>query len=128
MQMQHFDRRIAGAKTLWILSFPPIDPTIPLDLGKPKIEFLIPSPFVDDEWMPVKNLGLNDQMLTSLEHFQIICDQTRKFSDKNLPNQGLGTDQAQQAAKEIKTLNDLVRYFNDMLKRFRPPQEDPPKI
>lgn len=118
------DDHIAGAKTLWILRFAPS-----LDApAKPKIEFLIPTPFNKNEWMVV-NHDLDTDWLKCLVQFQQMCEdaKTRCIQQKNTPEAPI-EEKAKKANDEILNFSALVRYFNEILRYLNPKDPNEPPI
>lgn len=132
MDNLHIDSHIAGGRTLWILRFPPqpvkeIKKEFLSRQAKPRVEFLIPTPFDKNEWMVVSSNPNND-WLKSLLHFQDMCsDAKSRCSEQLKENVDNPDEKAKKAVEEIQNFNILIRFFNELMRYFQPPETPPPE-
>lgn len=115
----HIDNHIAGARTLWILRFTANSP------DKPKVDFLIPTPFDQNEWMVVSEEPKYD-LMNSLMKFQQMCEEAKVRCQKEIETTNLNVEEkTKKASEELSNFSSLIRYFNEIMKHFRPPEPPP---
>lgn len=127
MNMIHIDGNIAGAKTLWILRFPQDENLCETPstetANRPRVELLIPAPFTRNEWMIV-SCRADKQWIDSFFKFQNMCEEAKNRCQAQIDG-GAGLDPAdktKKAAEELNNFTDLIRYFNEIMRRFHPPE------
>lgn len=136
MNELHFKHNIAGATTLWLIQFkqglpeieqrektsPPLEKP-PLTV-KPKIEFIIPSPFAKDTWIVASDHS-TEKAIDSLHHFQELCEELKTRCIEQM--QLLDEDPEKRSSSEMKNLDEIIRQFGEIMKFFKFFKQPPPK-
>lgn len=122
MGLLHFDRKIAGATTIWVIQFKPEKKAA----VKPPVDFIIPSPEGGDHWM-VANLQEDLKTLDSLREIQKMCGDFKKSCAERVGEVKDYVDPTSQLSKGIDALDELIRQFNEIMRRFKNPSDEEKK-
>lgn len=123
MSLLHFDRNIAGAKTIWILQFNYRKPAEKSDwYVNPQIDFIIPAPTGGNNWM--RALSKKDkEALKRLNSIQELCNGMKKECEKEVAKSDVSKSEEKDVAKKINNLEEMIKRFNELIKRLQNPSE-----
>lgn len=117
MDLLHFDHRVAGAKTLWIIRFDPYDD------NKKHFDLLLPSPLEKDGWLVISNSS-PEGLLKSFDHFQQMCESVKLECQQHIDKLASSPQGNKDISLELEKFTKLIRYFNEIMKHFKKPTSE----
>lgn len=114
MDILPFKPDIPGIRTLWVLKFHPVAPLY-------KADFFIPSPERKNEWHYV-NPENNRKAQKMLKQIQDACQEIKEQCKgaRKLETKDEYMQRTLEVVKDLKSLDEMMRTFNDFLKHFGP--------
>jgi hypothetical protein len=115
-----------GIRTLWVLRFRELNNDVEACAFKKwAVDFFIPAPGSQNEWMQVMP-EKNQAALHVLENIQTMCQKIKEDCNQPLSTQE-GLKKIEEVSGNLKNLDGLMRQFNELLKKLKPPPDvNPP--
>lgn len=125
----HFDRRIAGSTTFWIIQFKnQLEDQITYEGSEkirsiPLFDFIIPMPGGENQWM-IADVKYNNEAIESLNKIQQICREIKFECETEMEKIEDYVEKSKKVTDDLDTLDKMIKHFNEIMKKFKnPPKE-----